>query len=359
MQTTTQNYYHDEVMKKSEIIFGILRIPIDFFMVIFAFLVAYKLRTYQEILPGVILPVDLLNFPPLLEYMTFAAEAAFVLVIIFALNNMYSMRVTSKISKEVLRAIFLVSAWLMVLIAYFFLSREFFFSRLVLGYGWIFSMLLVSFGRIGIRTIQNLFATAGFGQRRVLFLALNEATLDILDNFRRDQHYKIIGYLKRSKDKEIDECKLLGTVGDLEKIVKKYKVEEIVQTQYQLESKEAPEIVDFCRTNHLRYHFIPDLVQLHQKNIDTNTIAGVPLITLRPTPLEGWGKVWKRVFDLIGASIGLILLSPFFLVIPILIKLDGTKGTVLFKYLDDGKRAKRVGQYGKFFNFYKFRTMKP
>ncbi|PIS04044.1 hypothetical protein COT83_02760, partial [Candidatus Peregrinibacteria bacterium CG10_big_fil_rev_8_21_14_0_10_44_7] len=106
------------------------------------------------------------------------------------------------------------------------------------------------------------------------------------------------------------------------------------------------------------YNFIPDLVQIHQKNINIHTVAGFPLITLKPTPLEGWGKVWKRVFDMCGATVGLILFSPLFLTIPILIKTD-SKGTILFKHLDDGSRVKRVGQYGKLFNFYKFRTMKP
>jgi len=57
----------------------------------------------------------------------------------------------------------------------------------------------------------------------------------------------------------------------------------------------------------------------------------------------------KRVIDIVGSIVGLILFSPFFLVIPVLIKLT-SRGPILF-------RQERVGLYGKQFTFFKFRTM--
>ncbi|OGJ47580.1 hypothetical protein A2344_02355 [Candidatus Peregrinibacteria bacterium RIFOXYB12_FULL_41_12] len=347
-------------MKKSEIIFGLLKIPMDFFMVVFAFLIAFKLRTYPTLIPNLTLPVDMMNFPLLTEYLTLIGKFSAVLIGIFAINNMYSLKITSKISKEVMKVFFLSSAWIMAIIAYFFLAREFFFSRLVLGYGLILTIILISFGRIGIRIVQNLLARIGIGQRRVLFLSLNEKTAGLLEQFEKNPHYKVIGCLRRKKDPEnMNCCKILGTIDDLKKVINEYKIEEVVQTQYNLGDKEAPEILEFCRSRQIQYHFIPDLVQIHQKNIDVATIAGVPLITLKPTPLEGWGKVWKRIFDIIGSGTGLIVTSPLMLIISILIKLDDPKSTIIFKYLDDGSRVKRVGKYGNLFNFYKFRTMKP
>ncbi len=344
--------------KRSEIIFGLIKLPMDFFMVLIAFMIAFKLRTYPSLIPGIELPVDMMNFPMLTEYMGFIMQWSILLFVIFAVNNMYSMKVTSKLSKEILKVILLTAAWIMIMIAYFFLSREFFFSRLVLGYGALLSIALISTGRIWIRILQRLLAEIGIGKREVLFLCLNKATKPVLEKFKKDPRYKVVGCLKRKKDPDMPCCKTLGHIEDLDKIIKKYKVEEIVQTQYLIEDKEAPDILEYCRANHIEYHFIPDLVQIHKRNIDISTIEGFPLITLKPTPLEGWGKVYKRAFDILGATVGLILCSPLFLIIPIAIKLD-SKGTILFKYLDDGSRVKRVGQEGKLFNFYKFRTMKP
>lgn len=58
----------------------------------------------------------------------------------------------------------------------------------------------------------------------------------------------------------------------------------------------------------------------------------------------------KRAIDILGAGFGLFMLSPLFLVVAIAIKVEDSKGKVLFS-------QKRVGQYGKEFNMYKFRSM--
>ncbi|MDA1952678.1 sugar transferase [Bacillus cereus] len=58
----------------------------------------------------------------------------------------------------------------------------------------------------------------------------------------------------------------------------------------------------------------------------------------------------KRALDIIGAIIGLVIFSPFFIVIPLLFLLGENKGPVFFKQV-------RIGEKGKEFRIYKFRTM--
>lgn len=58
----------------------------------------------------------------------------------------------------------------------------------------------------------------------------------------------------------------------------------------------------------------------------------------------------KRVIDIFGACFGLIIFSPLFLIVAVAIKIEDSNGSVLFS-------QKRVGQYGKEFNMYKFRSM--
>jgi len=74
----------------------------------------------------------------------------------------------------------------------------------------------------------------------------------------------------------------------------------------------------------------------------------VPLIEIKKTPLDGWGKIIKRAVDIFGSAVGLILFSLPFLLIGIIIKLDSS-GPVFVK-------LKRVSQ-GKEFYLYKFRSM--
>jgi len=95
---------------------------------------------------------------------------------------------------------------------------------------------------------------------------------------------------------------------------------------------------------------------VRRTNINVETISGIPIISLKPTPLDGWGKVIKRFIDIIGATLGLIILSPIFLITAIAIKLD-SKGSIIFSKLEDGSPARRVGQKEKLFTCYKFRSM--
>lgn len=87
-------------------------------------------------------------------------------------------------------------------------------------------------------------------------------------------------------------------------------------------------------------------------------VAGTPVVEVKRTPLEGWGRIVKRIMDIIGASFLIILFSPVLITTTILIKLD-SKGSILFSYKDDGEPLYRVGQGGKLFHYYKFRSMIP
>lgn len=69
----------------------------------------------------------------------------------------------------------------------------------------------------------------------------------------------------------------------------------------------------------------------------------------RPSPLDGRWRVVKRVVDVVVASLGLLILSPVFLLVALLIKID-SRGPVFYV-------QKRVGKNGKLFSFIKFRSM--
>lgn len=345
-------------MKRSEIAFGIIRIPVDFLMTLAAFAVSYHLRTFQDVIPGIELELDLAQFPTLSEYFNLSTSAALLLIVIFAINGMYSLKSSAKLGKEIGKVFVLAAAWLMVIIAYFFVIREFPFSRLVLVYSWLFTVIFISSGRICINFIQHLFLKAGIGRRRILFIGFTNITKELATYFKQNPQFSLLGVIDSHERKIDSSIKYLGTMDDLEKISKEKKVEEIIQTRSDISRAHAEDILQFCRENHIQYNFVPDLLQVQRTNIEVSSPSGIPLISLKPTPLDGWGKVAKRIFDVLGSTIGLLLLSPIFLITAIAIKAD-SKGTILFKYLDDGSRVKRVGQYGKIFNFYKFRSMRP
>jgi exopolysaccharide biosynthesis polyprenyl glycosylphosphotransferase len=344
-------------MKASQILLGLLRIPTDFIMGLLAFWLAYLIRSKTDLLPGISLPLDLESFPNMTDYINFSAISIAILLVLFVINGMYSLRFRIKTGKEMGKILVLGAAWLMIIIAYFFIRREFPFSRLVLAYSWILTIMLICLGRIMIRFMENILYHMGIGKKNILFIGANAVTEKIAANYKKNPQLFIAGVIDTHLQK-ITSLRTLGKVGELEKIVKKYRIEEIVQTKSDLSENESTGIVEFCRGHQLEYSFVPDILGIYQTNVEVELTQGIPVIKLKPTPLDGWGRVAKRAFDLLGAILGFIVLSPIFIITSITIKID-SKGDILFKKLDNGERVKRVGQHGKLFNFYKFRTMYP
>src|SRR5204863_3764095 len=84
-------------------------------------------------------------------------------------------------------------------------------------------------------------------------------------------------------------------------------------------------------------------------NASIHTIEGLPLMSLPPVRPNWSSLALKRLIDLVGAGIGLLLLAPVFVVVAIAIKLD-SKGPVFYRH-------ERVGRGGKRLMLFKFRTM--
>jgi exopolysaccharide biosynthesis polyprenyl glycosylphosphotransferase len=343
-------------MKRFEIFFGIIKIPIDFAMVVLAFLAAYKLRLLTEPIEGIAKPIDYSVLPTQTEYFNFALAAAAALIVIFIFGRMYTMKTTLNFSTETKKVIAICGVWAMAMITYFFFTRTFPFSRLATLYSWTLALFFIIFGRGLIRIIQRAFLKLGIGRRRLVFIGNNNITKEISKKLKENLSYKILGIIGENQ-KESD-TKTLGSINQLQYIIKKYKIDEIIQTKSDIPEIQAEDILEICDLNHINYRFVPDLIDVRRTNIEVQTIGSIPIINLKSTPLDGWGKVAKRIMDIIGASLGLIIFSPIFLITAIAIKID-SKGPIFFTKLDDGSPVKRIGEYGKSFKFYKFRSMLP
>ena len=341
-------------MKRVEIFFAALRLPVDFVATAGAFFVARIIRLHPTFLAEFQNPADTnLDFA---NFSEFAALATGVLILIFAANGIYRMR-SRGLGRDFRKIIFLVAAWLLILTAYFFFRREFFFSRLALGYIGILSIIFILAGRILIRFFQRIFWNAGVGVTRILVIGTNPNSL-VLGNFlATSPRFRFAGFVEVGKLPHEFPQKPIGEIGDFEKIVRRRKIGEIILASRKLSKEKTRELLVFCRVNHLEFSFVPDFLEVPQKNVEVDAVAGIPLISLRPTPLDGWGRVGKRIFDLVGSVIFLILSSPIWLATAIAVKID-SPGPVFFTRKDDGGKVVRVGKHGREFGFVKFRSMK-
>lgn len=323
-------------MKKSELWFSVLSVPVDWLMVVAAGTATYFLRTrilsaFRPVLFEFKLPFE--------RYFLLVIGVALIFVVVFALAGLYRLQSTRRAVEEFSRIVIASSAATMVLIIYIFLRQELFDSRfLVLG-GWLMAIIFVAIGRAVLNWVQNiLLRQYQFGAHRVLIIGEDATARKLVDGINANIYF---GYqiVKQLANPEVSEVKsAIGNPG----------VDEVILANPNYPADKVVELVDFCHEQHLTFRFIPNIHQTLTNNFAVDTIRGLPLIELRRTNLAGWGRVYKRVLDVLGGLVALVILSPILLIIALAIKWE-TAGPVFV-------RLSRISR-NRQFKLLKFRSM--
>ena len=320
-------------MKRSELLFNVISVPVDFLMILAAASIAYFLRYRVETLP-------VLFELSYREYLQFILVGIPFLLLLFALNGLYTEKSTRGFWRETGKVIWAVSAGLMLVVILFFFNQQLFPSRLIILMGWAFSIVLVGFGRGILLSLQRLLLAKGAGRHRLLVI-VGAGANQIIEEIETDTK---IGYQIAAKLPYADDI-----AKQIEDLHRRERIDEILQADASLANEQILNLVNIAVDLGIKFNYLPGILESHRANIETDVIGTRPVIRLKNTPLDGWGKVVKRLTDIFVALFGLILFSPVILIISILIKLD-SRGPVFFR--------QRRGS--SFFNFSlcKFRTMR-
>jgi exopolysaccharide biosynthesis polyprenyl glycosylphosphotransferase len=322
-------------MKKSELFFSAIQVPIDFLMIVLAAVSAYAIRNVPEIIA---LKPKLYNFS-FDSYIKIVLIVAPFFLLIYALEGLYDIRSTRKFWKEVLRVFLATSIGLVFIIVAIFLKREWFSSRFVILAAWGLITFYVVFARYLIQLIQKwLLRTRGIGVHRLLLIGRNGKmnTMAKLISQSPNLGYKVIG--------QIDTASLRV----IKPIQAEKGIDEIILCEPSVTDDEQEKLIDYSAIHNINFKYIPTTLQTSKFSI--GVLSGEPLIEILNTPLDGWGRIAKRIFDVVAATFGIILTSPIMIVVAILIKLEDG-GPIIYK-------NERVGNDGRRIFVYKFRYMK-
>lgn len=318
--------------RRSDLLYSIVHIAIDAIALLLAFILSYQIRGNG---------LEIYRWP-YSEYLRFAREMIPIWIAIFAIQGLY---IQSKlfISQRNIATLTLsnLAAWAAFVVTLTLLRTEqtIAFPRLMLLYILVFTWLFVVVGRAMLLAIRTLAFQFGLGSYRTLIL-------------KRDADVSPIeAALKRHLDRSrvLIDTLAVGQIDDLAKIIGKHHIDELILLGGELTQAQTAKAIDIANDNHIRVTMVPDTYEIRTSNVLFGTIAGFPVIQFRQTPLEGWGRVAKRLFDISGASIALILGSPIYLVTAIAIRLTDS-GPIIYKH-------KRLGRDGKDMYVYKFRSM--
>lgn len=312
--------------------------PMDYLMLILAGVSAYALRTSEMVA----------KWRPVFFNLNLSFDRYFGLVLvislfwigIFALIGLYELKRTNRLWGDFVKIIIGASAGLIGIIIYIFVQQQFFDSRFLILAAWILAIIFVTGGRLILQIIQKyLISHYHVGVHNVLVVGGDGISREIIEEIkgRPSLGYRLVKYFQ-----DLD-------LAEIKKIAEQETIDEIILANPDFSRESVLELIGFCEEKHLNFKFVPNLFQTLTSNIDFDTLGAVPLIELKRTALDGWGKIIKRVIDFVGAIFGLIIFSPVMAAVAILIKFD-SPGPVIYK-------NERVGQK-KIFNTYKFRSMK-
>ncbi|MEN8252163.1 MAG: exopolysaccharide biosynthesis polyprenyl glycosylphosphotransferase, partial [Patescibacteria group bacterium] len=222
----------------------------------------------------------------------------------------------------------------------FFLQREWFSSRFIIVAAWFIAIAGVSLGRVLMHSLQTfLLVKKGIGVHRVLLIGASEKVKYLCKVIRKQKRlgYVIVDHIDFINIKKIKE------------IQKNVGIDEIIVHESAMPDDLLEKLHDFCTINNITYKFIP--ASLQTTRFETMIFEGEPIIEILHTPLDGWGKILKRIVDIILSTVIIILISPILLIVAILVKIENPKAPIVFKNA-------RIGSKGKEFYVYKFRYMK-
>ncbi|MCD7750718.1 MAG: undecaprenyl-phosphate glucose phosphotransferase [Lachnospiraceae bacterium] len=273
---------------------------------------------------------------------------------IYYLAKLYTPKRTMRFRLE-LDTLFVANTMgIFVVLAILYLMKARDFSRVMLFYFYIFNFLYDGAYRFVLRRILRSLREKGFNQKHVLLVGYSQAAEAYIDRILTNPEwgYQIYGILDDHKKKNwsYKGIRVIGGVDDLEAVLSQNDLDEIAITLSLNDYDRLEETVAFCEKNGVHTKFIPDYNRLVPTKPYTEDLNGLPVINIRNVPLTNpWNAFLKRVVDIVGAIVAIILFSPAMLICAILIK-TGSDGPVIFK-------QERVGRHNKPFYMYKFRSM--
>ena len=243
---------------------------------------------------------------------------------------------------------------LLIFILVLYVINQPYFSREML---FVFFCLNVCFEilfRCVLRYSLNRIRSQGFNLRHILLVGYSRAAEAYIDRILANPQW---GYVVRGiLDDNVEHgtmykgIKVLGRIDNLLVILPENKLDEIAITLSLTEYYKLERIVDMCEKSGVHTKFIPDYNNIIPTKPYTEDLLGLPVVNIRHVPLaETFNRIVKRIFDIVGAVLAIILFSPVMLLVAILIKIT-SPGPLIFK-------QERIGQHNRSFQMYKFRSM--
>ncbi len=227
-------------------------------------------------------------------------------------------------------------------------------SRVLIALYWVDILIMVSAGRMVLRSIQRRMLIAGIGVHNTLIVGSSARSRDLFNEVVKypGLGYRVVGFIsidRRRTGGQDRKVPVMGGIDDLPGIIGPHDIREVLIALDSTDHGRLLEIIAKCIGHNVGLKIMPDLYDIISGQARTNQIYGFPLIEITPRLMPPWEESAKRLIDVAVAILILGVGLPFWVIVALFIKLD-SRGPILY-------RQERVGKDGVSFDIIKFRSM--
>lgn len=308
-----------------------------------------------------ILRVSLSNTPisadvPAATYITTLVSLLPFWLLIFALLGLYNSRIYDRRFSELGRLLVGCFIGILFVISYSYIANVAIFpARLVTLYGFGLAFFLVLLFRTMARGIRRELFSYGIGINNVLIVGDTRSTHRLIEALANTAAtgYKVIGVVGGVKH-PLNDTVLRRPYPSFSAAVdglRNEQIHTIIQTELYSSGERNDEILTYAQQNHVAYRFVPGNSELFTGKIEVDLFQTLPVIAVHQTALIGWGRVVKRLADIVLGGLMLLAALPLMMLIAAISKLTDSRAPVFF-------RQERLSRFNQPVWIYKFRTHK-
>lgn len=333
------------MLKERSQSFKLLFLFTDLFIATLSFAIAYTIRYF--LLPDSSFQIQTID--PV-NYLILGGVLSVSQVLCFLTIDLYHPRRGLSFSDEFFAIIYGVGLNLLVVLSLLFFFRGESFSRLVILYFAVCTILFTSFSHFILRLLLEYLRSKGYNLKSVLILGTSKSALSFEDTLKK---HAIYGYIVRgfvSGKKILEKINIVTEIKKLEDYIQNNQTDLLVYALTHEEGDFLKEVIDIADFHGVDLKIIPSYEEIVTAKGRVEVLDGVPIISIRNIPLRlGYNQVLKRSFDILFSLFFILLFSPFFILIAFLIKVT-SKGPIFYT-------QERVGLDNKIFGMIKFRSM--
>lgn len=334
----------------ASLIYGVFLIVGDFLALVAAFITAYIIR-------GKLSDIPVAHPVPVSSYVEVFLALLPFWILVFALLGLYNSAIHEKRFQELGRLFIGSFIGLLFVISYDYATIQAEFpSKLVPVYAFLLGFLFLALFRNLARAIRSKLFSFDIGITNLLIVGDTRAAKDLVDSLvdSKISGYRIAGIVgnKLKVPEQYPRLPVFNTFTDAVKKLRPEDIHSIVQTELFPSSEKNNEILEFAQTNHISFRFIPGNSELFVGNISVELFrSSVPVIAVHQTALIGWGRVAKRISDVLFSLLLLIPTIPIMILVAAAMKISDPRGPVIYK-------DTRLSRFATPVKVFKFRSIK-